>query len=403
MENLNNLGNSLKSLNIYDNLDNQNYSEQIKNEIQLLKIQNENLSIQNQNLILENERLEKTIGMYKNTPAIIGSVSEIFLDKMKVVIRTNNGMIFFVNLPERFLKEIQIESRVVLAQNNLAMLDVLSPEKDYRAQAFEINEKPKISFKEVGGLKKVILEVEETVILPLTKPELFIKFGIDSPKGILLYGPPGTGKTMLVKAIAQKTKSTMISLNGSELVHKFIGEGAKVVKDLFKIAKEKAPTIIFIDELDAVASYRMDISTGADREVNRTLTQLLVEMDGFYESDQIKVIAATNRKDILDDAILRPGRFDRVIEISLPSYEDRIEIFNIYLKKIPHSNVNLKDLANKTKDCSGADIKLICKEAAMFAIRKNLNKITQLELNEAINKIKKPEIVEKETKSNYYR
>ena len=211
-----------------------------------MKIQNESLTIQNQKLTLENQRLEKTINMYKNIPAIIGNVSEIFLDKMKVVVRTNNGMTFFVNIPEKFVKDIQIDSRVVLAQNNLSMLDVLNLEKDYRAQAFEINEKPKINFKDIGGLKDILQEVEETVILPLTKPELFTKFGIDSPKGILLYGPPGTGKTLLVKAIASKTKSTMNSLNGSELVHKFIGEGSKVVKDLFKIAKKKSTTKIFI-------------------------------------------------------------------------------------------------------------------------------------------------------------
>jgi proteasome regulatory subunit len=392
-------------LNAYDNIDNDAYYSQIRTELNVLKMQAQTLQIQNQTLNLEKEKLEKILNNYKNSPAIVGTISEIFLEKMKAVIRAHNGMVFYVNVPENYLGKINVEDRVVLAQNNLAILDTLPPEKDYRAIAFEINEKPKQNLKDIGGLKKVINEVEETVILPMTKPELFKKFNIDSPKGILLHGPPGTGKTMIAKAIANKTKSTFISLSGSELVHKFIGEGAKVVKDLFKLAKEKSPTIIFIDELDSVAAYRLDSSTGADREVNRTMTQLLVEMDGFHDSDKIKIIAATNRLDILDKAILRPGRFDRIIEVGLPEANERKEIFKIYLEKLPLGKINLEEIVEKTNTASGADIKLICKEAAIFAIRKQKTKVTQEELMEAVNKILIKDKVEEKQKevNNYFR
>jgi len=206
---------------------------------------------------------------------------------------------------------------------------------------------------------------------------------------------------MIAKAIASKTNSTFISLSGSELVHKYIGEGAKVVKDLFKLAKEKSPTVIFIDEIDSVAGYRMENTTGADREVNRTMTQLLVEMDGFKESDNIKVIAATNRIDILDKAVLRPGRFDRIVEIYPPRTEDRKDIFNIYLQKVPMQKLDFEEIIEKTEGASGAEIKLICKEAAIFAIRENKNKVTQKNMLDAINKILKKNV--KEEQKRIYR
>jgi len=374
------------NMNVFQTIDNNNF-EQLKTELNIIKMQAQSLRIENQTLYAEKERLEKILNDFKNTPAIVGIVSEIFPEKRKAVIRTYAGVIFYVNIPDIFKDKINIDDRVVLTQNTLSMLDVLPPEKDYRALAFEITEKPNISLKDIGGLKDIIQEVEETVILPMTNPKIFKKFNVESPKGILLYGPPGTGKTMLAKAIASTTNSTFISLSGSELVHKYIGEGAKVVKDLFKLAREKQPSIIFIDEIDSVAGYRMDNTTGAEREVNRTMTQLLVEMDGFKDSENIKVIGATNRIDILDKAILRPGRFDRIIEIPLPNKEDRKEIFNIYLKKVPTYRLDLENLIEKTEGASGAEIKLICKEAAIFAIRENKDKVSQKHMLDAINKI----------------
>lgn len=390
-------------LNAYNNLDSETIYEQLKTELLLSKSHAQNLIIVNQTLAMEKEKLEKHLNAFKNTPAIVGTISEIFHDKFKAVVRTNNGMVFYVNIPEQYFGKLNVDDRVVMAQSNLAILDALPPEKDYRALAFEISDKPKQNLKDIGGLKKVIREIEETIILPSTKPELFKKFGIESPKGVLLYGPPGTGKTLLAKAIASKTKSTFISLSGSELVHKFIGEGAKVVKDLFVLAKEKAPTVIFIDEIDSVCAYRLDQSTGADREVNRTMTQLLVEMDGFYESEGIKVIAATNRIDILDAAILRPGRFDRIIEVGLPDAKERKEIFDIYLNKMPLGKLNIDEIVEKTENASGAEIKLICKESAIFAIRKNNDKISQDDVLEAIEKILNNEKENKEEVRNYFR
>lgn len=389
------------NLNVFQAIDSDNTFEQLKTELSIIKMHAQSLKLENQTLSAEKEKLEKTLTAFKNMPAIVGAISEIFIEKKRAVIRTHTGVTFYINIPETFKEKININDRVVLAQSNLAMLDVLPPEKDYRALAFEINEKPNVSLKEIGGLKEIIQEVEETVILPMTNPQIFKKFNVESPKGVLLHGPPGTGKTMIAKAIASKTNSTFISLSGSELVHKYIGEGAKVVKDLFKLAKEKSPTVIFIDEIDSVAGYRMENTTGADREVNRTMTQLLVEMDGFKESDNIKVIAATNRIDILDKAVLRPGRFDRIVEIYPPRTEDRKDIFNIYLQKVPMQKLDFEEIIEKTEGASGAEIKLICKEAAIFAIRENKNKVTQKNMLDAINKILKKNV--KEEQKRIYR
>ncbi len=397
----NNLAQNKEYLNAYANIDSSTMLE-VNSQ---LAIENYHLKQRYSSLSVEKEKLERALDYYKNAPAFIGDVSEIISEKKRAVVRAHHGVVFYVNIPKDLENILKVDDRVVLAQNNLAMLDILPPEKDYRALAFEIHEKPKTSFNDIGGMEKIIQEATETVILPITNPEMFEKFGIEAPKGILIHGQPGTGKTMLAKAIANKTNSTFINLNGAELVHKYIGDGAKVVKDLFKIAKEKSPTIIFIDEIDAVASYRMDITTGADREVNRTLTQLLVEMDGFNASDKVKVIAATNRLDILDDAILRPGRFDRIILVPLPSKEDREKIFNIYLEKMPIANLNLEEILEKTEGASGAQIKSICKEAGIFAIRKNLEKVAQENILEAIEKVlgKKEKEDKKEEKLVYSR
>ncbi len=352
----------------------------LRSEINVLRAQNNTLRV-------EKQKMEKALDDFKNNPAIIGVVSEVF-ENGKAIVRGYNGVVFYIQIPNKFIGKIKPEDRLALAQNNLAILEVISAEKDYRASALELTSKPQVDFKQVGGLKDVILEIDETVSLPLTKPELFTKFGIDSPKAVLLYGPPGTGKTMLAKAVAQKANATFISLSGSELIHKFIGEGAKIVKDLFTIAREKAPSIIFIDEIDAVASYRMDISNGADREVHRTMMQLLVEMDGFRNNELVKVIGATNRIDILDEAILRPGRFDRIIKVPLPNEQGRTEIFKIHTKNVPLSkNIKINELAKLTEGTSGAQIESICREAAIFAIRSEKKVVELQDFKDAIAKV----------------
>jgi len=227
--------------------------------------------------------------------------------------------------------------------------------------------------------------------LPLKRPDLFGKVGILPPKGILLYGPSGTGKTLLARAVAASTNSTFIEIVGSELVQKFIGEGAKLVKDIFKLAREKAPSIIFIDELDAIASERVDIGTSGEREVQRTFMQLLSEIDGFNHLDDVKIIGATNRVDILDQAIVRPGRLDRLIEIPYPEFEERNEIFKIHTKNMTLDNVDLGKLSSLSEDFSGAEIRSVCTEAGYFAMRDKRTRVKFPDFSSAIKKIKKDE------------
>ncbi|HLC70821.1 MAG TPA: AAA family ATPase, partial [Candidatus Nanoarchaeia archaeon] len=234
-------------------------------------------------------------------------------------------------------------------------------------------------------------EVKEVIELPLQKPELFEKVGISPPKGILLYGPPGTGKTLLAKAVANSTGATFIEVVGSELVQKFIGEGAKLVKDIFILARSKAPAIVFIDEIDAVASVRMDNGTSGEREVNRTFMQLLAEIDGFKPLDNVKVIAATNRPDILDQAIIRPGRLDRLIEIGLPNEEGRMDIIKVHSQRMNLQKVKLKELVQMMEGFSGAEIKAVCTEAGYCAIRESRDHVTHEDFIHAIDEVKMEE------------
>jgi proteasome regulatory subunit len=216
---------------------------------------------------------------------------------------------------------------------------------------------------------------------------LFKKVGIEPPKGILLYGPPGTGKTLLAKAVAASTKSTFIEVVGSELVQKFIGEGAKLVKEIFQLAREKAPSIIFIDELDAIAAVRIDIGTSGEREVQRTFMQLLAEIDGFDPLDNVKIIGCTNRKDILDPAITRPGRLDRLIHVPLPNDEARKEIFKIHTQRMTMGRINMDKIIKTLDGFSGAEIKAVATEAGYFAIRENRTKVKEQDFLQGIQKV----------------
>ncbi len=257
---------------------------------------------------------------------------------------------------------------------------------------FEVEEKPDVTYSDIGGLDKQIEEIKEAVELPLLKPELFERVGIEPPKGVMLYGPPGTGKTLLAKAVARQTEATFIRVVGSEFVQKYIGEGARLVREVFQLAKEKAPSIIFIDELDAIAAKRTSSDTSGDREVQRTLMQLLSEMDGFDPRGDVKLIGATNRIDILDPAILRPGRFDRIIEVPLPTFEGRLQIFRIHTRKMNIArDVDLRELAEMTEGTSGADIKAIVTEAGMFAIRSEREIVTKEDFRMALEKVLKKE------------
>jgi 26S proteasome regulatory subunit T5 len=261
-------------------------------------------------------------------------------------------------------------------KDSYLILDTLPAEYDSRVKAMEVDEKPTEKYTDVGGLTKQIDELLEAIVWPMKEADRFKKIGIKAPKGALMYGPPGTGKTLLARACAAQTDATFLKLAGPQLVQMFIGDGAKLVRDCFALAKEKAPAIIFIDELDAVGTKRFDSEKSGDREVQRTMLELLNQLDGFASDDRIKVIAATNRVDVLDPALLRSGRLDRKIEFPLPNEEARAQILKIHSRKMKVDEaVNWDELARSTDEFGGAMLKAVCVEAGMIALRLGKNKI----------------------------
>jgi proteasome regulatory subunit len=319
-------------------------------------------------------------------PLFLATVVEVAEDY--VLLRQHgNNQEFITTAPPEIMQKLGPNSRVAI-NNSLTIIRVLDRSVDVRAKVMELVEAPEVSYDQVGGLEGQIQEIRETVELPLTTPEIFMEIGIEPPKGILLYGLPGTGKTLLAKAVAHESKATFIHMSGSELVHKFIGEGAQLVRDIFQMAREKAPTIIFIDEIDAVGSIRTHDGTTGSAEVNRTMMQLLAEMDGFRTRGDIKVIAATNRIDILDPALLRPGRFDRIIEIPMPNLEGRLMILGIHARKMKtDDDVSLEDIAKATEGASGADLNAIVVEAGMNALRRRAPSVDMDDFQCAIKKV----------------
>ncbi|KAI1933565.1 26S proteasome regulatory subunit 6A [Ophidiomyces ophidiicola] len=261
-------------------------------------------------------------------------------------------------------------------KDSYLVLDTLPAEYDSRVKAMEVDEKPTEQYTDVGGLNKQIEELVEAIVWPMKEAERFKKIGIKAPKGALMYGPPGTGKTLLARACAAQTEATFLKLAGPQLVQMFIGDGAKLVRDCFALAKEKAPAIIFIDELDAIGTKRFDSEKSGDREVQRTMLELLNQLDGFASDDRIKVLAATNRVDVLDPALLRSGRLDRKIEFPLPNEEARAQILKIHSRKMTvDEGVNWAELARSTDEFGGAQLKAVCVEAGMIALRKGMSKV----------------------------
>jgi len=353
------------------------------------KIENEKRSAENQKVRYEREvrKLRSELERLKGTPLLVGTILDV-LDDKRVVIKSSTGPKFVVNASQFIEEELISGARVALNQQSLAVVGVLPSSKDPIVYGMEIIDSPNVSYDEIGGLESQIQEIRETVELPLLKPELFKRVGIEPPRGVLLYGPPGTGKTLLAKAVAKHTESVFIRIVGSELVQKYIGEGARLVRELFEMAKEKTPSIIFIDELDAIGAKRLDSATSGDREVQRTLMQLLAEMDGFESRGDVKIIGATNRSDILDPALLRPGRFDRLIEIPLPSCEARASIVRIHTASMNLADeIDAERIAKLTEGASGADIKAIAMEAGMFAIRSDRESVTASDFEDAVRKV----------------
>ena len=334
-------------------------------------------------------QLRHELNRMKTPPLMIAEFIELMEEN--AIIQIPNGNRFFVNKSSE-VEKISPGDAILVEQKNLNILKKINTNKKFNVEQFLIIEKPETTFKDIGGLQKQELEIKEVVELPLKKPELFRKVGIKPPKGVLLYGPPGTGKTLLAKAVANSTNSTFIEIVGSELVQKFIGEGAKLVKEIFQLAREKAPSIVFIDELDSLAATRMEMGTSGEREVQRTFMQLLAEIDGFKNLDNVKIIGCTNRKDILDPAITRPGRLDRLIFVDNPDKDGVKEIFKIHSKNMKLAkNINFKSVYSKLEGCSGAEIQAICTESGYFAIRENKTGISSKHLTDAIEKVKAEE------------
>jgi len=354
------------------------------------RVEGEKRFVEGEMLRLQKElkRLKAELERLKAPPLIIGQIKDMLTDG-RVVVKSSTGPDFIVNISDYVPKEnVEVGARVALNKQTLAVMGVLPPSLDPIVIGAEIIDKPDTSYEEIGGLEAQIVEIREAVEDPLLRPELYKKVGIDPPKGVLLVGAPGTGKTLLAKAVANKTHATFIRFVGSELVQKYIGEGARLVRELFDLARQKSPSIVFIDELDSVGAKRLDTATSGDREVQRTLMQLLAELDGFNPLGEVKIIGASNRPDILDEALLRPGRFDRIIEIPLPNIDGRTEIFKIHTKRMNvDETIDAHDLAQKTDGATGAEIKAIATEAGMFAIRDNRDVVTILDFEKAIVKV----------------
>ncbi|WP_319508478.1 proteasome-activating nucleotidase [uncultured Methanolobus sp.] len=361
------------------------------------QVESEKRFVESQKLKYEREvrRLQAEVDRLKTVPLVVATVMDVISEE-KVLVRSSTGPQFMVNVSQYLNEDSLIPGvKVALNQQTLAIVEVIPTSEDPAVSAMEVLESQDVDYEDIGGLDAQIQELIESVELPLTKPESFTRIGITPPKGVLLFGEPGTGKTLLAKAVAHRTEATYIRVVGSELIQKYIGDGAKLVRELFEMARKKSPSIIFIDELDAIASRRLNDTNGADREVQRTLMQLLAEMDGFDNRGDVRIIAATNRIDVLDPAILRPGRFDRIVNVPMPNEGARENIFKIHTRFMSVADgIDFKKLARLTENASGADLNAIVMEAGMLAVRFNKETIGMDDFLESVQKV----MSKKETK-----
>ena len=367
--------------------------EDLREQVELLEAQNREMENKLLDAAAEKNRAEQRLdrvtrenSKLKKSPLFIATVQELTEDEV-VVKQHGNNQEALTDITEEMLGDLEPGDRVTV-NNNLAITGKLEKETDARAQAMQVEESPSVTYEDIGGINEQIQEVRETVEMPLESPEVFDAVGIDPPSGVLLHGPPGTGKTMLAKAVANETDATFIRMAASELVHKFIGEGSKLVRDLFEVARENGPSVLFIDEIDAIASERTDSKTSGDAEVQRTLMQLLAELDGFDDRGDVRIIAATNRLDMLDDAILRPGRFDRLMEVPAADEEGREDIFEIHTREMNvDDDVDTAELAKAVGSITGAEIRAVCTEAGMNAIRDGRESVQMSDFQDAYSQL----------------
>ncbi|KAI9000253.1 26S proteasome regulatory subunit 6B [Gaertneriomyces sp. JEL0708] len=368
--------------------------KKLQSHLEFLSLQEEYIKDEQKNLKRELVRAQEEVKRIKSVPLVIGQFLEP-IDQHTGIVASTTGSNYVVRILSTLDRELlKPSSSVALHRHSNALVDILPPEADSSITMLGDQEKPDVTYQDIGGLDIQKQEIREAVELPLTHFDLYRQIGIDPPRGVLLYGPPGTGKTMLVKAVAHHTTASFIRVNGSEFVQKYLGEGPRMVRDVFRMARENSPAIIFIDEIDAIATKRFDAQTGADREVQRILLELLNQMDGFDQTSNVKVIMATNRADTLDPALLRPGRLDRKIEFPTPDRRQKRMIFSTVTSKMSLSEeVDLEEFVSRPDKLSGAEIASICQQAGMFAVRANRYVVLSKDIEKAYRaNIKKSDI-----------
>ncbi|WZY80814.1 hypothetical protein YC2023_027198 [Brassica napus] len=339
--------------------------------------------------------LREELQLLQEPGSYVGEVVKV-MGKNKVLVKVHPEGKYVVDIDKSIdITKLTPSTRVALRNDSYVLHLVLPSKVDPLVNLMKVEKVPDSTYDMIGGLDQQIKEIKEVIELPIKHPELFESLGIAQPKGVLLYGPPGTGKTLLARAVAHHTDCTFIRVSGSELVQKYIGEGSRMVRELFVMAREHAPSIIFMDEIDSIGSARMESGSGnGDSEVQRTMLELLNQLDGFEASNKIKVLVkvlmATNRIDILDQALLRPGRIDRKIEFPNPNEDSRCDILKIHSRKMNlMRGIDLKKIAEKMNGASGAELKAVCTEAGMFALRERRVHVTQEDFEMAVAKVMK--------------
>lgn len=328
---------------------------------------------------------EQPLQVARCTKIIPGETEE----KNQYIINVKQIAKFVVGLGDKVAPtDIEEGMRVGVDRTKYSIQIPLPPKIDATVTMMQVEEKPDVTYADVGGCKEQIVKLREVVEMPLLHPERFVNLGIDPPKGILLYGPPGTGKTLCARAVANRTDATFVRVIGSELVQKYVGEGARMVREIFEMARSKKAAVIFFDEVDAIGGARVDEGAGGDNEVQRTMLELITQLDGFDARGNIKVLMATNRPDTLDPALMRPGRLDRKVEFALPDLEGRAHIFKIHTKSMSvERGIRYELLARLCPNSTGAELRSVCTEAGMFAIRARRKLATEKDFLDAVTKV----------------
>jgi len=348
--------------------------------------------VQNQEVLKPQEEKaqeERTkVDELRGTPMGVGTLEER-IDENHAIVGSSVGPEYYVTIMSFVDKDLLEPGCSVLLHNKvLSVVGILSDEVDPLVSVMKVEKAPLETYADIGGLEQQIQEIKEAVELPLTHPELYEEIGINPPKGVILYGEPGTGKTLLAKAVANSTSATFLRVVGSELIQKYLGDGPKLVRELFRVAEEHSPAIVFIDEIDAIGTKRYDATSGGEREIQRTMLELLNQLDGFDSRGDVKVIMATNRIQTLDPALIRPGRIDRKIEFPMPDIKTKRNIFKIHTNRMTlNDDVNLEEFIHAKDDLSGADIKAICTEAGLLALRERRMQVLHEDFKQAKEKV----------------